>query len=123
MRFSKDDENDRAFRQGIKPGTEESGLTCVRADDQIISAPILEQVETHLKSARFVIIKVDVDNLNVFFELGYAMGLKKQFLLVSDDKLSDRLPTNISDWECLTYKRGDYEGLKHKVTNFLKSLL
>ena len=122
MRFSEHDENDNAFKYGIKPAIEESGLTCERADNKIESSPILRKVERYLRSARLVIVKVDEPNLNVFFELGFAMGLDKQFLLVSDSKLTGRLPTNISNWECLAYTKGNYEELKQRVKDFLTSI-
>jgi len=78
MRFSQDDENDKAYRYGVRPGLEDVGLTAHRADDTVQSTQILDKVSRHLEQSRFIVAKIDTENLNVYFELGLAMGLKKK---------------------------------------------
>ena len=63
--------------------------------------------------------KVDEQNLNVYFELGLAMGLGRDVLLVSDDTLVINLPSDLKNWECLTYPRGNYGQLSERVQEFL----
>ncbi|MHB9024851.1 MAG: hypothetical protein ACYC7E_11865 [Armatimonadota bacterium] len=119
MRFTSKDENDNAWRYGIKAGVEEYGFVPERADVRVESRQILDKIFDRIKASRLVIAKVDESNLNVYFELGVAMGLEKDTLLVSENSLVVNLPSDLKNWECLTYDKGDYEQLKAKVSNFL----
>lgn len=94
MQSSKNDENQNAFLYGIKKGLEEVTIKVVRADDIIQSIQILDKVFCHIERARFVVAKVDVENLNVYFELGVAMGLSKDVLLIAERSLTINLPSD-----------------------------
>lgn len=118
MRFSQNDENDHAFLYGITPALEKLKIKCIRADNQITSGQLLEKIKKNIEKSRFVIIKVDSNNLNVYFELGLAMGLNKDVLLISQEDLVLHLPTDLRNWECLTYSEGNYDQLKNKVIKF-----
>jgi hypothetical protein len=118
MRFSENDENDHAYLYGIKPALQELNVKCVRADDQILSGPLLKKIEETIEKSRFVIVKADSNNLNVYFELGLAMGWNKDVLLISEKDLVLHLPSDLKNWECLTYTKGDYNELKQKVIKF-----
>jgi hypothetical protein len=117
MRF-KEDGNRAAFEQGIKPGLRDVGITAQRADDIIESRPLLEKITQQILRARFVIAKVDVNRMNIYYELGLAMGRQKNVLLVSEQSLVKLLPSDLSNWECLTYPRGDYRILRRKVAKY-----
>jgi hypothetical protein len=121
MRFSKNDENDNAWKYGIKIGIEREGFKPSRADDHVESGQILEKVFRQITRSRLIIVKVDENNLNVYFELGLAMGLDKDVLLVSDSNLILNLPSDLKNWECLTYEQGNYEQLAIKVAEFLRT--
>ena len=118
MRFSQNDENDHAYLYGIRPALEKLKIKCIRADNQITSGQLLEKIRKNIEKSRFVIIKVDSNNLNVYFELGLAMGLSKDVLLISQEDLVLHLPTDLRNWECLTYSEGNYDQLKNKVIKF-----
>ena len=118
MRFSQYDDNDNAFKYGIKAALTQLGISCIRADNAVTSGQLLEKIEKHINNCRFVIVKVDNDNLNVYFELGLAMGLKKDILLISENDLVLNLPTDLKNWECLTYPKGNYEQLKNNIIDF-----
>lgn len=85
------------------------------------SGQLLEKIHRHLSRSRLVIAKVDQDNLNVYFELGLAMGMKKDVVLVSEDSLVLSLPSDLRNWECVTYPRGNYGELANRVTSFLEA--
>lgn len=121
MRFSKNDENDHAYLYGIKPALEKMKIKCVRADNQISSGQLLEKIEKDIEKSRFIIIKVDSNNLNIYFELGLALGLKKDVLLISSENLLNILPSDLKNWECLTYTEGNYDELKNKIIKFFSS--
>lgn len=120
MRFSANDENANAYKYGIQFALEELNIKCVRADNELSSGQLLEKVEKNIDKNRFIIAKVDSSNLNVYFELGLAMGKQKDVLLISENSLVIHLPTDLKNWECLTYERGNYEELKRKIINYYK---
>ena len=121
MRYSQNDENDNAYRYGVLPGLEDVGLTVRRADDSVQSTQILDKVFRYLERSRFIVAKVDVENLNVYFELGLAMGLNKDVLLVSESTMVVSLPSDLRNWECLTYQKGNYEQLRRRVADFFRA--
>lgn len=118
MRFSTNDENDNSFKYGIKEALKEMGIACNRADNSVVSGPILKKIYKSIKRNRFIIAKVDNENLNVYFELGLAMGLDKNVLLISEKELVLKLPSDLKNWECLTYTKGNYEELKRKIMKY-----
>lgn len=120
MRFTQNDENDNAYRYGIKLGLGAVGIQVERADNVVTSSQILDKIRKYIDRSRFIISKVDENNLNVYFELGLAMGADKEVLLISERDLILNLPSDLRNWECLTYTKGDYEELKEKVSKFFE---
>ena len=120
MRFTKDDENDNAFKYGIKAALADLNIKCIRSDNSVASGQILNKIQKGIEKSRFIIVKVDSDNLNVFFELGLAMGMDKDVLLISEESLVLQLPSDLRNWECLTYPKGNYEALKKSVVKFYR---
>ncbi|MBQ7432552.1 MAG: hypothetical protein IJV50_03685 [Lachnospiraceae bacterium] len=118
MRFFANDENDHAYKYGIKSALEFLGIECVRADNILTSNQLLEIIRNGIERSRFVIAKVDVDNLNVYFELGLAMGLNKDVLLISEEDKVLQLPSDLRNWKCVTYPNGDYEKLKENIIRY-----
>ena len=119
MRFSANDENANAYEYGIKEGLGDVNLRCERGDDRVQSAQILDQVWTSIERSRFIVAKVDEENLNVYFELGLAMGLSKDVLLVSSRNL--QLPTDLRNWECLVYEERNYRQLRQRTSDHFRS--
>ena len=118
MRFTHNDENANAYRYGVCQGMTDVGITVKRADDTVHSSQILDQVLHAIERSRFIVAKVDADNLNVYFELGVSMGLAKDVLLIAESSLVMNLPSDLRNWECLTYDKGDYEQLRERVRQY-----
>ena len=118
MRFSNNDENDHAYKYGIQPALKDLGIKILRADDKIISGQLLSKIRQNIEKCRFIIAKVDSENLNVYFELGLAMGLDKDVLLISEENFVIRLPSDLKNWECLTYPNGNYDKLKQQIVKY-----
>lgn len=118
MRFSVNDENDNAYKYGVKAGLEDVGLNVRRADDTVKSSQILDKIFTLIERNRYIVAKVDTENLNVYFELGAAIGLKKDVLLIAESSLVLNLPSDLRNWECLVYDKGNYEQLRKRVAQF-----
>jgi hypothetical protein len=123
MRFTNNNENDNSWKYGIKTGIEESGFTPIRADTLVESQQIFDKIYNYIRKSRLIVAKVDEQNLNVYFELGLAMGLGKDVLLISENSLVIQLPSDLKNWECLTYEKGNYEQLKNKIKNFYLQII
>jgi len=48
------------------------------------------------------------------------MGMKKDVLLVSESSLVLSLPSDLRNWECLTYEKGNYPQLADALAGFLE---
>ena len=48
------------------------------------------------------------------------MGLKKDILLISENNQIQILPTDLRNWTCLTYPKGDYKTLKTNIIKYFK---
>lgn len=119
MRFTTNDENDNAWKYGLRIGIEACGFRATRGDDRVESRHILDKVDSAIRRSRLVVAKVDENNLNVYYELGLAMGLDKDVLLTSEASLAINLPSDLRSWECLTYEHCNYQQLADRVKKFL----
>lgn len=90
------------YREVIKPSCEHFGYAVVRADDFYTSGLILDDITRSIRESALVIADVTPDNPNVFYEVGYAHGIGKPTILLSDRK-RDRLPFDISGFRTLFY--------------------
>jgi hypothetical protein len=48
------------------------------------------------------------------------MGLDKDVPLISENALVLNLPSDLRNWECLAYEKGNYEQLAQNVERFLR---
>ncbi|RHW28307.1 hypothetical protein D0Z08_04850 [Nocardioides immobilis] len=123
MRFSAFDENANAYEYGVKAGIEAAGFTCTRADDSYQPGALLTKVTKYIERSRVIVAKVDVQNLNVYYELGVARALGKDIILVAAQEQIGGLPTDINNLEVLTYPTGDYKALRESLTSALMPLV
>src|SRR5206468_2713214 len=81
------------------------GLTCIRADDVPGSGfDLLEKVHAAIDKAELIIAEVSEPNPNVFYELGYAVGIQKPVLLLAQRGVD--IPSDLKGRE-LIYHAGD----------------
>jgi len=100
MQFT--DEFNMLYEEVIKPTCESFGFRVVRADDSYTSGLIIEDITRSIRESSIVIADVTPDNPNVFYEVGYAHGIGKPTILLSDRK-RDRLPFDVSGFRTLFY--------------------
>lgn len=75
---------------------------------------MLEKIVRNIDKSRFVITKVDSNNLNVYFELGLAMGKQKDVLLIAEKDLVLQLPSDLRNREYEIFPRvNGREGLPY----------
>ena len=84
-----DEEFDAVYQDIIKPVTEGLKLRCLRADEIFTSTSIIEDIQPHIRKARFLIADLTHRNPNVFYELGFAHALDKDVILLTQDLKKD----------------------------------
>ena len=62
-----------------------------------------------------MLAKVDNQNLNVYLEVGYSIGRKKEIVLICAKEAIDNLPANLRGLDLLEYNLGNYNQLKLSI--------
>ncbi len=73
---------DKTYQGIIKPAVEDSGLTCIRADDIIHSGVIDKPMNEHLLGADMVIADLSTANPNAIYELGVRHALRPNTTII-----------------------------------------
>jgi hypothetical protein len=100
MQFS--EEYNALYREVIRPTCEAFGYEVIRADDTYTSGLIINDITRSIQDASIVIADITPDNPNVFYEVGFAHGIGKTTILLSDKK-RDKLPFDVSAFRTLFY--------------------
>lgn len=116
---------DKTYHGIIKPAVEESGLTCVRADDIIHSGVIDKPMYEHLLEADLVIADLSTANPNAIYELGVRHALRPNTTIILAEN-QFRFPFDLASVLIRTYehlgKGIDFEEVE-KLKNELKSAI
>jgi len=122
MQFT--DEFNSLYQEVIKPTCEEFGYNVVRADDIYTTGSIIEDITRLLRECTIVIADVTPNNPNVFYEVGFAHGLGKPTILLSDRK-RDRLPFDVSGFRTLFYDNtiGGKTAIEERLRKHLQAIL
>lgn len=99
---------DDLYVYGIRSAAEAAQIVVERADDVIDSVEIIEHVRARIEACDFVIADTTETNPNVYYELGYADGLRKRVLLIARAGID--LPFNLRGRRHILYENiGDLE--------------
>jgi hypothetical protein len=79
----------KSYRLLIKPVVESKDISCIRADEILLSGPIDVPMYQELLKADLVIADLSTANVNAFYELGIRHALRpRTTIVISEDKLS-----------------------------------
>lgn len=111
------------YTEVIKPTCEKFGLTCIRADDMYTNDLILLDITRSIQECFVLIADVTPDNPNVFYEVGYAHGMGKTTILLSDRKRGN-LPFDISGFRTLFYDNtiGGKTAIEERLSKHLRGI-
>lgn len=91
-----------AYNLGIKPACEAAGASCQRVDEQIFVANILQRIYDEITRADIVVADMTGRNPNVFYEAGFAHGVGKQVILVTQK--GDEIPFDLKHYPFVIYE-------------------
>ena len=122
MQFS--DTFNALYTEVIKPTCEKFGLEAIRADDIYKCDLIINDIARSIEEASVIIADVTTDNPNVFYEVGYAHGIKKATILLSD-RTREKLPFDVSGFRTLFYDNtiGGKSDVEARLTTHLKNIM
>jgi len=100
MQFT--EEYNALYSEVIRPTCESFGYTVVRADDFYTSGLIIEDITRSIRECTIVLADVTPNNPNVFYEVGFAHGIGKPTILLSE-RNREKLPFDISGFRTLFY--------------------
>lgn len=100
MQFT--EEYNSLFTEVIRPTCEEYDYKVIRADEFYTSGLIIDDITRSIRECAVVIADVTPNNPNVFYEVGFAHGIGKPTILLSDRK-RDKLPFDVSGFRTLFY--------------------
>lgn len=121
MQFS--DQFNALYNDVIRPTCMKFGFDVIRADDIYRSGLIIEDITRSIQESSFVIADITPDNPNVFYEVGYAHGIGKPTILLSDRR-RDKLPFDVSGFRTLFYNNtiGGKKAVEESLTKHLENM-
>jgi predicted transcriptional regulator len=117
---------DKRFDDIFQVAIESAGLEAYRVDrDPTVSIPI-EDIEKGIKNSEICFAEITSDNPNVWFELGFALAIPKNVVMVCSDERKSKFPFDIQHRSIITYKTestSDFDELKSKIKERILALL
>jgi nucleoside 2-deoxyribosyltransferase len=87
---------DKRYRQTFSPAIIAAGLTPYRVDEDAgVEVPI-EAIEKGIQGATICLADITTDNPNVWYELGYAMAIGRQVVMICSTEREERYPSIFS---------------------------
>lgn len=100
MQFT--DEFTALFKEVIDPVCSEYGYEVIRGDNVYTNGLIIDDISRSIRDSSLVIADITPNNANVYYEVGYAHGIGKPTILLSD-RNREKLPFDISGFRLLFY--------------------
>lgn len=114
---------DDVWKGGIERACSAGSFGCLRVDKVSLSTWITEDMKKYMKMADVVIADITGNNPNVMFELGWALALGKQPIVIRQKEDPEQVPFDVKDIRYIRYSntwRG-IEELHRKIGEFAKS--
>lgn len=118
-------ENENAIRRAIKEINDEKNinLKLIRVDEHAYGSTgqISDRVFKEIERSGLVIADLSSGKLNVPHEIGYAMGQKKDLIIIhngTDEQAEEHTPSNIKMFEQIRFN-GDYQTLQDRIKKCL----
>jgi hypothetical protein len=121
MQFT--EEYNTLYSEVIKPTCEEFRYRVIRGDDFYASGLIINDITQSIRESTLVIADVTPNNPNVFYEVGFAHGIGKKTILLSD-RTREKLPFDISGFRHLFYDNtiGGKRDVEERLRRHLEAL-
>ncbi len=102
MSISTEDPRLEDVLSSIKRATKDHGIECVRVDEIEHTGKITDLILDHLRISAYLICDISTERPNVYYELGYAHGIKKEVILIAQE--GSNIHFDIKDYNIIFYK-------------------
>jgi len=117
---------DKRYDDVIIPAIQDAGLEPYRVDrDPRVSIPI-DEIESGIKRSDLCLAEITTDNPNVWFELGFAIAVPKEVVLVCSDERKTKFPFDVQHRSIIEYKTEspqDFQKLQRDISQRIKAIL
>lgn len=117
---------DKRYDDVFLPAIKEADLTPYRVDrDPSVSIPI-DDIESGIRHSELCLAEITTDNPNVWFELGYAIAVPKEVILVCSDERKSMFPFDVQHRNIIRYKTEspqDFNQLKDSIKDRILAIL
>ncbi len=117
---------DKRYREIIEPVIKECGLMPYRVDEDCASIIPIESIHSKIKESSICIAEITTDNPNVWYELGYAIALEKNVVMLCSEERTTQFPFDIRHRNILLYRTqtlSDFENLKNSLKDRISTYL
>lgn len=101
---------DSRYDDTIDPAIRNCGIEPYRVDRDISVDIPIHSIERKIAEASICLAEISSDNPNVWFELGYAIALKKEIILISEKR--DKFPFDIQHRNIIIYDTNSLSSFK-----------
>jgi len=107
---------------GIRGCAEKLGLKCIRADEIEHNSNIINEIKDRIKKSEFLIGEMTNTNKNVYYEVGYAHGLGKEVILLTNNV--EEIPFDLKLENHIVYKsiRELEENLERRIKTMMQDM-
>ncbi|MGO8988464.1 MAG: hypothetical protein ACLQGU_10680 [bacterium] len=116
---------DKRYDDIFAPAIKDAGLEPYRVDrDPSVSIPI-DDIESGIKNSLLCLAEITTDNPNVWFELGFAIAVPKEVVLICSDERTTKFPFDVQHRNIIRYKTEapqDFAELRQKITDRIKAI-
>jgi hypothetical protein len=89
------------YEFGIKKIVEAAGFEPKRVDQYEFQGKITDQILQNILTCQIVVAECSAANKNVFFEIGYALGNKREIIFLVDNAAN--IPFDLKDYKFIIY--------------------
>lgn len=117
---------DKRYDDIFSPAIIEAGLQPYRVDrDPSVNIPI-ENIVSGIKNSEMCLAEITTDNPNVWFELGFAIALQKDVVLICSIDRKSRFPFDVQHRNIIEYSnesKSDFDTLKEKIKDRIEAII
>lgn len=116
---------DKRYDDVFSPAINDASLKPYRVDrDPSVSIPI-DEIESGIRRSELCLAEITTDNPNVWFELGYAIGVRKEVVLVCSEDRKTKFPFDVQHRNIIRYKTEssqDFVKLRSDITKRISAI-
>lgn len=117
---------DKRYESVFSPAIKAAGVDPYRVDrDPSVSIPI-QEIENGIRDSELCFADITTDNPNVWFELGFALAIPREVVLVCSDERTTKYPFDVQHRSIIQYSTGapqDFDELRQKISERIQAIL